>query len=121
MDKTKLMGRKASLQTEDVELAPDVVVTVRALTNGQVRQCRDDAKGNRLNYEHRVMSAALVDPVMTVAEVALWAEGDPNDPEDVGAPAGDVVAIMEAVQRLSGLAEGDATKRVPPVRRQSRR
>jgi hypothetical protein len=121
VDKQTLMRRRAVLMTEDVELAPDVVVTVRALTNGQVRQCREAAGNNRLNYEHRLIAMALMDPEMTVAEVAQWAEGDPNDPEDVGAPAGDVVAIMGAIQRLSGLAEGDATKSVPPVRRKTRR
>ena len=121
MDKQTLMRRRAVLMTEDVELAPGIAVTVRALTNGQVRQCREAAKDNRLNYEHRLMSAALVDPEMTVDEVALWSEGDPNNPDDVGAPAGDVVAIMGAIQRLSGLAEGDATKSVSPVRRKSGR
>lgn len=121
MDKQTLMRRRAVLMTEEVELAPDVVVTVRALTNGQVRQCREAAKENRLNFEHRLMSAALVDPEMTVREIEQWAEGDTNDPTDIGAPAGDVVAILGAIQRLSGLAETDATKSVPPVRRKPRR
>lgn len=121
MDKNTLLSRKASIDTDTVELAPGVEVTVRGLTNGEVRLCRDKAKDNRTLYEHLLIATGLVDPVMTVAEVALWLEGDPDDPEDVGAPAGDHVQVLSTIQRLSGLAKEDATKSVPTVRRKPRR
>jgi hypothetical protein len=121
VDKKLLLQRKASLDTDTVDLGPGLELTVRGLTNGEVHKCRDKAKDNRTLYEHLLISTGLVDPVMTVAEVALWLEGDPDDPEDVGAPAGDHVQVLAAIQRLSGLAKEDATKSVRPVRRGQRR
>jgi hypothetical protein len=121
MDKNVLLRRKASLGQEAVTIDQGIVVTVRGLTNGEVRTCRETAEGNSTAYEREVISAALVDPVMTPAEVALWLDGDPNDPEDMGAPAGDSVKVMAAVQRLSGLAKEDATKSVPAVRKPRQR
>jgi hypothetical protein len=121
VDKSVLFGRKASLDTETVELDTDVVVTVRGLTNGEVRACREKAGDNRKRYEHLLVVTGLVDPKMTEAEVVLWLEGDPDDPDDVGAPAGDAVQVMSAIQRLSGLAKQDATKSVSKVRQQRRR
>lgn len=121
MDKNVLLQRKANLSTEPVELAEGVVVTVRGLTNGEVRAAREQAKDNKKRYEHLLVVAGLVDPKLTEAEVGLWLEGDPDDPDDVGAPAGDAVVVMGAIQRLSGLAREDATKSVPGVRRQKPR
>lgn len=121
MDKNVLLRRKASLGQDTVDLGDGAIVTVRGLTNGEVRRCRDAAEGNSAKYEREVIAASLVDPVLTPDEVALWIDGDPNDPEDNGAPAGDSVKIMAAVQRLSGLAKDDATKSVPPVRKRQRR
>lgn len=117
MDKNVLLQRKASLETETVELDQDVTVTVRGLTNAEVRKCREMAKDDRKRYEYLLVAAGMTDPKMTEAEVSRWLEGDPDDPDDVGAPAGDSVQVMSAIQRLSGLAKGDATKSVRPVRR----
>lgn len=121
MDKNVLLARKANLTTEAVELAPDVTVTVRGLTNAEVRACRETAKDDKKRYEYLLVAAAMTDPQMTEAEVARWLEGDPDDPDDVGAPAGDAVQVMSTIQRLSGLAKEDATKSVPTVRKRQRR
>lgn len=121
MDKSVLLKRKASLETEVVELAEGVAVTVRGLTNAEVRKCRETAKDDRKRYEYLLVSTGMTDPDMTEAEVSLWLEGDPDDPDDVGAPAGDAVQVMAAIQRLSGLAKEDATKSVPRVRGGRRR
>lgn len=121
MDKDVLFRRKARLDTEHVTLAEDVTVTVRGLTNGEVRDCRETAKDDKRRYERLLVAAGMTDPVMTEREVMLWLEGDPDDPDDVGAPAGDAVQVMSAIQRLSGLAREDATKSVPPVRRARKR
>lgn len=117
MDKQVLLNRKASLATETVELAQGVVVAVRGLTNAEVRKCRETAKDNRKRYEYLLLATGMTDPKLTEAEVGLWLEGDPDDPEDVGAPAGDSVQVMAAIQRLSGLAREDATKSVSRVRK----
>jgi hypothetical protein len=121
VDKNVLLARKASLETEQVELDQGVVVTVRGLTNAEVRKCRETAKDDRKRYEYLLVTTGMTDPKMTEAEVSLWLEGDPDDPDDVGAPAGDAVQVMSAIQRLSGLAKGDATKSVPGVRKRQRR
>jgi hypothetical protein len=115
--KEVLLKRKADIATEPVELDAGVVVKVRGLTNGEVRACREKAKEDKKRYEHLLVSAGMVDPKLTEAEVGLWLEGDPDDPDDVGAPAGDAVQVMSAIQRLSGLSKEDATKSVPPVRK----
>lgn len=121
MDKEVLFKRKANLDTRVVDLDEGIELLVRALTSGEVRECRTKAKGNLTRYEHLLISAALVDPVMTETEVGQWLEGDPADTDDVGAPAGDAVMVMATIQELSGLAEGDATKSVPSVRKRQRR
>lgn len=120
-DKSVLLKRKASLETDVVELAEGVEVTVRGLTNAEVRTCREKAKEDRKRYEYLLVATGMVDPKLTEAEVYLWLEGDPEDPDDVGAPAGDAVQVMSAIQRLSGLSKEDATKSVPGVRRGQRR
>lgn len=121
MDKSVLFKRKAVLGQDTVTIDQGIVVTVRGLTNGEVRKCRETAEGDSAAYEREVISAALVDPEMSPADVALWLDGDPSDPEDKGAPAGDSVKVMAAVQRLSGLAKEDATKSVPAIRKPRQR
>lgn len=117
MDKEVLFKRKAYLDTDTVDLGGGAVVTVRALTRGEVTECRRRAKGSEEQYERRLIATALVDPEMTLAEVGLWLDGDPEDPSDVGAPAGDSVKITQAIAELSGLSKEGAQKSVPPVRR----
>lgn len=117
MDKETLFKRKAALDTDTVDLGGGAIVTVRALTRGEVTACRRKAKGDEDVYERNIIAAALVDPVMTYEDVTLWLDGDQADPDDVGAPAGDSVKITTTIAQLSGLSSEDATKSVPGVRR----
>lgn len=101
MDKELLLKRKAS-DTRQVPIAGVGDVTVRGLTRGEVKAINSDFKDD--DRENALISLALLDPVLTVDEVAAWL----NE-----APAGDSVAVMNAVAELSGMAEGSARKSVP--------
>lgn len=101
MDKEALLGRKAS-DTRSVPIDGVGDVVVRGLTRGEVKAVNADYKGD--DRENALISLALVDPVLTVDEVATWLDE---------APAGDSVAVMNAVAELSGMAEGSAQKSVP--------
>jgi len=120
MDKETLFNRKAHKGTTTVTLDKDVVVVVRALTRGEVEDCRSGKKDDP-DYELRLIATGLVDPEMTLEDVRLWMQGDPDDPDDDGAPAGDSVKVTTAIAELSGLTEQGAQKSVPGVRRKPRR
>ena len=120
MDKELLFKRKANTATDTVELDAGVEVQIKALTRGEVEACRKGKPENDV-YERRLIAAALVDPVMSYADVTRWLDGDPEDDTDEGAPAGDSVRVMKAIAELSGLAEGAPKSGVPGVRRSRRR
>lgn len=77
-------------------------VAVRALTRDEVlvMQESDFSTAERDNY---VVATALTDPKLSLEDVAAWA---------ASADAGDLVAITEAVQELSGLKQGAGKSRV---------
>lgn len=104
MDKALLLARKAS-NTRKVPINGVGDVTVRGLTRAEVKQVNEDYDEDQ--RENAIIAKALVDPEMTPGEVAEWLDL---------APAGDSVAVMNAVAELSGMSEGDATKSVPRVR-----
>lgn len=99
MDKSKLLAKRAP-GYRDVELEVGTV-RVRGLTRAEVKACRD--KDDDLQ-ENRIIAAAMVDPELTPAEVAEWLDN---------APAGEAVAVMEAIKGLSALDEGAAKSGVP--------
>jgi hypothetical protein len=71
-------------------------VTVRSLSRAAVKACKKAAGDDNDLFENLIISRALVDPAMTPDEVAQWLDG---------APAGDSVAVMNAINELSGLGE----------------
>jgi hypothetical protein len=83
----------------DVEV--DVgTVRVRGLNRAEVKACKD-ADDN--SSDVKIITKALVDPDdMTETDVAAWLED---------APAGDYVAVMQAITELSGL-DKEAAKSV---------
>ncbi|OLF07755.1 hypothetical protein BLA60_25845 [Actinophytocola xinjiangensis] len=108
LDKSALLKRQRADKTAEVDLG-EGTVTVRGLTRGEVTQARAAARGGGREVqihavENHFIAAGMVDPVMTAAEVAEWLEN---------APAGDGVAVMEAIQELSGMAEGAQKSGVP--------
>lgn len=109
MDKALLLAKREA-NTREVELPSGIgTVTVRGLTRAEVKRCK--SKGDDAS-EDAFIAAGMVDPVLTVAEAEQWAET---------APAGDTVAVMEAIRDLSGLGEGAQKSGVPGVRARRRR
>jgi hypothetical protein len=91
-------------------LEPYEGVTIRALTKIEAKTLRFDKQGKQVSnehYENLLIAAALVDPVLTIHEVELWAEC---------APAGEHVRVMTAIQLVSGLGEDSSKSGVPEVR-----
>jgi hypothetical protein len=112
LDKAALLARSvANDDTEEVPIGNGVVI-VRALTRGEVRAAKRAGKGDDESAEDHLIATALVDPKMTADEVGEWLEE---------APAGDAVAIGEAVQRLSGLSEGAPKRNVAKARTRRRK
>lgn len=111
MDKELLLKRTAAGRTREVPIDGLGVVTVRALSRGEVKRAKAEA-GDDDEAEANLISMALVDPVMTPVEVAEWLDG---------APAGDSVAVSDAILDLSGMSEGAQKSGVPGVRQRRRR
>ncbi|MFI7677870.1 hypothetical protein [Actinophytocola sp. NPDC049390] len=116
LDKAALLARKRTDRTDEVDLG-DGTVTVRGLTRGEITRARAAAsradKADQVTtLDNHFIAAGLVEPEMTVAEVAEWLES---------APAGDSVAVLTAIQQLSGLAEGAQKSGVSGARKRSRR
>lgn len=100
--KASLFARKASLETDKVPIG-DLTVVVRALSRDEVKRLKDE-NASASTFENRLIAASLVVPEMDAVEVAQWLDE---------APAGDSVAVMTAVARLSGLDEGAQKSGVP--------
>lgn len=126
MDKREQLLKRKSTNTRVVSL-DDIDVVVRGLSRQEVTDARDGLtlddgdSPDAPEYERRLLAAGMVDPVMSYEDISLWINGDPDDPDDHGAPAGDSVAVMTAIQELSGLAEDARKSHAPPVRRRRRR
>ena len=97
--KAALLARRAKSRKQDVVL-DDITVTVRALERGEVVDIREQADGDEARQECLMIATALVDPELTVDEVAEWL---------ADAPMGDAVSVMDTVAKLSGI-KVDATK-----------
>lgn len=114
MDKSVLLKRSAH-NVEDVDIPGAGAVTVRGLTRAEVEDARVLAGGQKAasaDMEIQLIAASLVDPEMTSQEVAEWL---------TDAPAGDSVAVMQAISRLSGLGQDARKSGPPPVRRPRKR
>jgi hypothetical protein len=115
LDKAALLKRQRTDKTQEVDLG-EGTVTVRGLSRGEITRAKAAAKGSREHQidavENHFIAAGLVEPEMTVAEVAEWLEN---------APAGDAVVVMAAIQELSGMAEGAQKSGDAGVRKRPRR
>lgn len=116
MDKAALLARSKKIDTEDVPIG-DSSVKVRRLTRAEVKAATEEARDGKGVVDHDraeilFISKALVDPEMTPDEVTEWLDG---------APAGDSVAVMTVVSRLSGLEEGAQKSGHAGVRGRQRR
>lgn len=102
MDKADLFKPRVGEQRE-VEL-PDVgTVVVRGLTAGEVKRWKGKPEAE---VERLVIATAMVDPVLTPAEVDEWADN---------APFGHLMDVIQAIYDLSGVSAGAAKRGLPRI------
>lgn len=84
-------------------LSRDEVLVVRKATDNDAAK----VDGPRiLVLERKMIAAAMLDPVMTEAEVGEWQRA---------APAGEIEPVVAKVQELSGMSEGAGKSGVQSV------
>ena len=109
MDKEQLF--KPRLAEAEVELDGMGTVRVRALSRGEVIAVRTAADndpatldGKRvLVLERKMVAKAMLDPVLTEAEVRRWQDA---------APAGELTPVTDKIQELSGMDDAAAKRAV---------
>lgn len=100
---------KPRLPERDVHLEGVGTLRVRGLSHNEVLMIRkatdDKPDGPRvLQLERKMLALALVDPVMTEAEVGQWQQA---------APAGELDQVSRVVQELSGLLDNQPKSNLP--------
>jgi hypothetical protein len=105
VDKQTLLAA-GRLDTDDVPLPGLGAVKVRGLARGEVLELRA-ADGTAAEQECRYVAKALLDPVMTEDEVALWQKVAKNN---------EFTAVVGAIYRLSGFGDDAPKSGVPEVR-----
>lgn len=108
MDKGALFTRR--LAEEDIELPGVGTIRVRALSRAEALAVTDK-KMPVAEMEQRLLAMAMVDPVMSEADVRQWQDA---------AGAGELEPVTEVIQRLSGLRKEAAKSGLPPVRTTTR-
>ena len=101
MDKAALT--RPRLAEENVEIPGVGVVRVRALSRAEAYKVSDREMPVD-EMERILLSAALVDPVMSEQDVSEWQSA---------ASAGELEPVVEVIQRLSGLAAKAGKSGVP--------
>lgn len=100
MDKGKLLADRVSRNTGTVDIEGVGTVTVRGLSRYELLLASKKYPDDSLKQERFILAAALVDPVMTEADVETW--------QKVSGPL-EINQVATKVNELSGIAEG-ATK-----------
>jgi hypothetical protein len=102
MDKAALTTGR-TLAEEAVPIPGVGEVRVRALSRAEALQVTGKEMPVAV-MEQKLLSMAMVDPVMSEQDVAQW---------QAAASAGELEPITKVIQRLSGLQQGAAKSRVP--------
>lgn len=97
IDKTELLTPR--LPEADVEIPGVGSVRIRSVTRAEVLRAQRVSGGDPEHAERVLLAAALVDPVLSEAEVERWQAS--ASPAEVG-------AVSDAIGRLSGLTDGAA-------------
>lgn len=93
VDKNALLRQKFG--TEEVEIPGVGTVTIRALTRGEAIRIQGDEMIAEV-AECKLLSLAMVDPVMTEEEVQEWQDTS---------PAGQMQPVIKAILAASGMVE----------------
>lgn len=92
--KAKLLASRG-INTRDVDIDGVGTVKVRGLTRAEVLSLQSAGEIDAADMERKLVSLAMVSPVMAEVEVGEW---------QAVAPAGELEPISTAIQELSGLA-----------------
>lgn len=101
-----LLSQKTEEQAE-VEIEPFGTFTVRALTRGEVLAMRQTQAVDLALIERKMLVKALVEPKLNDGQIRKWQEV---------APAGQMQALVEAVEILSGMREGEVKRNIKQFR-----
>jgi hypothetical protein len=93
MDKELLL--RPRFKRETIEIEGVGTITVQALSREQLLSVGTDLSA--LETEQRALAAAMVDPPMTVEDIAAW---------QAASPAEEMSEVIDVVYRLSGIARG---------------
>jgi|WetSurMetagenome_2_1015567.scaffolds.fasta_scaffold07439_5 hypothetical protein len=98
LDRTALLSGR-SLPERTVEIPGVGEVRIRALSRAEVLNSKHD--DSPLEMERRTLSLAMVDPAMTIDDVAEWQRVS---------PLGEISIVADAINELSGVIPGAAKK-----------
>lgn len=90
-------------QTADVEIEPFGTFTVKGLTRGEVLAMRQNQSADLAALERKMLVKALLEPKMSDGQLRKWQEV---------APAGQMQPLIEAVEVLSGMREGEVKENI---------
>ncbi len=99
----ELFGAAATEQA-DVTLRSGAVVRVRGLTRAELLLNARNVDGDGALIERRNLATCLVTPAMTLEQAERWQRT---------AAAGELVAVVDTIRRLSGLDEGAPKSDLP--------
>lgn len=114
LTREQILARKAAGRTLEVELDPGETVVVRGMSRGEAAEMRALDQDDVIGLEAFALHTCLVDPALTLDEAREWVNDDGSE---------HVQRVIDAVQRLSGHAAGQAkgyTKSVSGKRRARR-
>lgn len=95
------------LQGEEIEIPGVGTVLVRALSRHEMLTASKAAEsGGALAMEREMISYALLEPTMTVDQVAEWQKAS---------PASEMMPIVHKINALSGIGKGAEKSDLPPV------
>jgi hypothetical protein len=103
MDKSKLLADRLNRDTLEIEGVG--TITVRGLSRFELLLAGKNAgeQGTAVMEQH-MLSMAMVDPEMTTEDVKAWQKAS---------PAGEIMPVVNLVNRLSGVGQGADKSRVP--------
>lgn len=110
LTREQILARRVAGKTEEFKIGDDVVV-IRGLTRDESLSMRKAGEAGDLGAtDNLLIHYGLVDPEMSIEDVAAWAAAD---------DAGTLTDLSQAIARLSGMVEGAGKSRVPRARKRS--
>ena len=110
LTREQILARKVIGNTTEHEIGNDTVL-IRGLTRDESLEVRRFRESDDLAAaDNLVIHYGLVEPSMSIEDVALWASQD---------EAGALTLLSNHIAEMSGLLEGAGKSRVPTARKRS--